>query len=664
MKTIYRITLLLILVSNNIYAQNGKLLIIGGGYENITSTSSWNYEAFNWAVSNSNNKKVAFLHYSTTTTSQFENYFINSCGATAAKSFAVSYEDANNQTLINEINEYDVFYLRGGDQWYYYSEWKGTLMEDLIHSKFNEGGVICGTSAGLAMLSGVMYTAEHSSAYSDVCLKNTNHASITLADDFIQVMPGFIFDSHFTERGRMGRLVAFIANWKKNNNETIIGIGVDEITALAVQPDGNATAYGAGTVNIFKLRDGSDFFNESKISIDSIELTSLIQGKTINLNDLSTGGYSESIAPESILHNCPSKIYASGIETLGYANVAMLEEFVNEYSTEEPIIIFTGSDFTSANKFKNKLIELGSGEVNIYRADYSTYDDEDIANEIPLTRKFLFVGNNSYDFMSLFLNANGKAGDSLKSSLINRKLILGFIGDNSRFCGTYIVGNYLSSNANATISEGMNLVKNTAIVPRTFERGNDITNYWNGTNSAIPYVVAKEKLLHGIWLSIENYMIYQGDQGKAKITIKGSSPAMILTQNGSKGELVSQTYSGSGTPDNKAGFDKMYLSFLTDQEEYFLGEYESTVTSTQEYPTKIYTRIYPNPVKDKLFIKSPKDIQLVCIYNIIGTLKFRANYQYNVAEIDIGKLDLTEGVYMVEVRNWDDEIEVQKIIIK
>ncbi len=664
MKYVYN-TLLIILISFlSLQAQNGKLLIIGGGSENITSTTSWNYEAFNWAVDQSSNKKVALLHYSTTSSSSFENYFVNYCGASDVKSFAVTTSDANNAALINEISEYDVFYFRGGDQYYYYSDWKGTLMEDAIHRKFDEGGVLCGTSAGLAILSGVTYNAENNSAYSDVVIKDFNDVSITLRNDFLEVMPGFIFDSHFTERGRMGRLIAFMANWKNNQGEDLVGIGVDEITALAIEPDGNATAYGAGTVNIFRIPEGKEFYSGPEVSIDSLKVTSLIHGKSIDLNTFQVSGYTNSTAPENIKQDSPHKIYASGIELLGYANVDLLEEFVNDYNSNERIIIFTGSDLTQANSFKDKLQDLNASEVNIYRADFSTHNDQELANAISSSRKFLFLANNTYDFTSLFLNTSGVAADSLKSALKNRKLVLGFIGDNARFCGAKIIGNYLSSDANASISEGMNLIKNTAIIPKTFERGNDITDLWNGTNSAIPYALVNEQLLHGIWLNVENYIVYQGEQDKAKITVRGNSPVMILTQNNSKGELVSQTYSGSGSPDKKGGYDHMYLSFLKDQEEYFLGDYESTVTSVQEYPAKVYTRIYPNPVKDKLFIKSQKDIQLVCIYNIIGTLKFRANYLYNEAEIDINRLNLTEGVYMVEVRNWDDEIDVQKIIIK
>ncbi len=645
-------------------AQNGNLLIIGGGLENISSTTSWNYEAFNWAVSQSENKKVALLHYATTTSSDFENYFKIHCAALDVKSFIVNASDANNETLMNEISNYDVFYFRGGDQYYYYTDWKGTLMEDLIHQKYNDGGVLCGTSAGLAILSGVMYNAQNNTAYSDVTIKNYNDISITLKNDFLQLMPGFIFDSHFTERGRMGRLVSFMANWKVNHGENVIGIGVDERSALAINADGTATAYGAGTINIFRLREETTFGSGPEVSVDSLEYAKLIHGKSIDLNSLSVTGYGSSISSEDIIHDSPHKIYASGIEKLGYANVDLLKDLLNDGNTSDPIIIFTGSDLTNANNFKDKLIDLGAEQVTVYRADYTTHHDDVLAHEISAVSKFIFVGNNAYDFMSSFMNTSGVARDSLMSAFNHRKLVLAFIGDNARFCGANIIGNYLGSDANSTISEGLNLIKNTIIIPRTYERGDDVTDLWHASNACIPYTMVKERLKHGIWLNVENYIVYEGDGDKVKIKIKGSSPAIILTQNSAKGELVSQTYSGTGAPDKKGGFDKMYLSFLKNQEEYILGNYESTITSVWDMPKKTFIKVYPNPVLTDLSVNSEKDIQYVCLYDILGNLKFRENYIGNTASIDIEKLNLQQGVYMLEVMNWEDERFIQKIIIK
>lgn len=645
-------------------AQNGKVLIIGGGSENITSTTSWNYEAFNWAVTQSSNKKVAILHYSTTTSSDFENYFIDYCGASEVKSFVVNSSGANNANLINEILEYDVFYLRGGDQWYYYSYWKGTLMEDAIHNKYHNGGVICGTSAGLAILSGVMFTAQYSSAYSHLCIKNTNHVSITLDDNFIEVLPGFIFDSHFTNRGRMGRLVSFMAHWKKNEGEDIVGIGVDEISALSIDEDKNATAYGAGIVGVYRLKEGTDYKPGILLSLDSLNVIQLSHGKTINLKDFSVDGFSDNIEPDDLMETTPSKIFASGSDNLGDVNIDLLQQFMNDGDISDPIIIFSGSETGIASEFKQKLMDYGATDVKIYIADNTTSDDASLADDIVNTSNFIFVDNNTYNFFTLFYNSGGEAGNALKNAFKNRKLKLAFIGDNARFCGSVIINNYIGYYANANTSQGLGLLNTLAIIPKTFELGNTgITDLWHATNASLPYAMVKERIKNGIWLNEENYLIFHGENDKAKISVYGSSPVMVLSQNNTKGELISQTYSGTGSPDKKAAFDQMYLSFLSDDQEYILGGYESSVTSVSQITDNPLIKIYPNPVTSKLKIKSEKDIQLVRIYNIIGTVMYRENYLVNNATIDIKKINLDKGVYIVEVINWDDEKFVKKVVV-
>lgn len=651
-------------VSTSSFSQ-GKLLLIGGGSENITSTTSWNYDAFNWAVAQSNNKKVAILHYSTTTSSDFENYFKNYCGAAAVKSFIVSSANANSSALINEINEYDVFYFRGGDQWYYYTDWRGTLMEDLIQTKYNNGGVICGTSAGLAILSGVMFTAQYSSAYSDLTIKNTNHIAITLVNNFLELMPGFIFDSHFTDRGRMGRLVSFMANWKKNHGEDLVGIGVDEISALAVNSDLTATAYGAGSVDIFRLREGSDFKDGTILNVDSLEVTHLIQGKTIDLNSFSVGGFTQSIEQDYIKENSPSKIYLSGSDNLQEANIALLEQFVNDINVQEPVIIFSESTGGIANDFKNKIIELGNNNVDVYIADNSTSNDVELKNAIESTNKFIFVDNSAYDLVTLFLQSGNIAGNTLKHALETRPLTLAFIGDNARFAGSAIVSNYLGTYANASTSNGLNLLKTVVIIPKTYERSNDgITTLWHATNASLPYAMAKERIKNGIWLNDENYIVFQGIGDVAKITAFGNSPVMILTQNDSKGELVSQTYSGTGSPDKKAGFDKMYLSFIKENQTYTLGDFDRTLVGINPDINNLRVKVYPNPVVNELNIESEKEIQLVSIYDIIGNLKYQENFLNSTAVIDIQKLNLKQGLYLVEIRNWEDEKLIKKILVK
>jgi cyanophycinase len=87
----------------------------------------------------------------------------------------------------------------------------------------------------------------------------------------------FAIDTHFTERGRQGRLVKFAAETDQN-----LAFGVDEGTALVVtdpldEGKREATVTGAGGVTIFDL-GRADIRNQDGFSIDGVDVAYLTNG--------------------------------------------------------------------------------------------------------------------------------------------------------------------------------------------------------------------------------------------------------------------------------------------------------------------------------------------------------------------------------------------------
>ena len=67
--------------------------------------------------------------------------------------------------------------------------------------------------------------------------------------------------------------------------------------------------------------------------------------------------------------------------------------------------------------------------------------------------------------------------------------------------------------------------------------------------------------------------------------------------------------------------------------------------------------IYPNPAKDKVFIRSPKTIGAVSIFNFSGQLvNFIKNIETNDAEIDISSLK--RGLYFINVSTLNKNYKV------
>ena len=100
-----------------------------------------------------------------------------------------------------------------------------------------------GTSAGAAIMTDSMLTGESDAAGDTTGYYGDEFPAI--ARQRIQVVPGLgflhgaIVDQHFIRRERHNRLISAVLE-----RPTLIGVGIDESTALEVGPDG--TLEGAG----------------------------------------------------------------------------------------------------------------------------------------------------------------------------------------------------------------------------------------------------------------------------------------------------------------------------------------------------------------------------------------------------------------------------------
>jgi hypothetical protein len=344
----------------------------------------------------------------------------------------------------------------------------------------------------------------------------------------------------------------------------------------------------------------------------------------------------------------------------------MLTKFVSEGNQTDQIIIFTGTDLTLANSFKTRLNEFGANNVKVYQATADNAGNTNLAADIQSTSKFVFVKNTAYDLITMFYYSGTAAGNALKEVIANKRLVLAFIGDNARFCGAFTIGNYISADANASISSSLSILKTSVIIPKAYERplSGTVTTYWHGTNSAIPYTLVKEKVKNGIWLNDDNYIVFKGEGSNATISAFGTSPVVVQSLHNTSGDLVIQTSSGTGVADKKGAFDFMYLSFLKENQKYYLGEYTSTLSGTERIEKRPSITVFPNPITDKMLVKCDKEILMLSIFDIIGSKRFVMNPQGREATVDIQSLNLPKGLYLVELITTDCKKATQKVIVK
>jgi cyanophycinase len=92
-----------------------------------------------------------------------------------------------------------------------------------------------------------------------------------------------IVDQHFSQRGRLGRLLAVFAA-----NPGLVGIGLDEDTAVLIDREGTLEVIGSNMVTIVDGRDTiSDYFEREEgeiLSITGSSLHVLAGGRCFDLN--------------------------------------------------------------------------------------------------------------------------------------------------------------------------------------------------------------------------------------------------------------------------------------------------------------------------------------------------------------------------------------------
>jgi len=165
-----------------------------------------------------------------------------------------SREAANDPKVADIIRHAEAVFIAGGDQARYINWWQDTPVKDALNAHIAAGRPIGGTSAGLAVLSEFIYSAQGDAPddpdlRSSQALANPFFSRVTVRREFLKIdlLRNMLTDTHFAKRDRMGRSLVFLARivqdgWSPNPRE----IAVDEKNAVLVESDGQARVIGSG----------------------------------------------------------------------------------------------------------------------------------------------------------------------------------------------------------------------------------------------------------------------------------------------------------------------------------------------------------------------------------------------------------------------------------
>jgi cyanophycinase len=162
-----------------------------------------------------------------------------------------SRSDANKESVAERIASSTGIFFTGGDQLRITSILGGTKAHYALERAYRQGVIIAGTSAGAAAMSDTMIIGGEGD--------EAPKGNIVGMAPGLGLLEEVVIDQHFAQRGRMARLLMAVAQ-----NPFILGVGIDEDTAIVVYPDGNFWVIGSNTVTVL---DGNciSFTNVSEL---------------------------------------------------------------------------------------------------------------------------------------------------------------------------------------------------------------------------------------------------------------------------------------------------------------------------------------------------------------------------------------------------------------
>ena len=289
----YSLILILIFSMSNIYTQpytsyftgnTDDLVISPLGGTCMMGGATENDEAMKWFLQRANGGDILVLRASGS--DGYNNYLYSQLGVSvnSVETIVFNNATASNESYVQQrISQAEAIWFAGGDQWNYVSFWRNTAIDSLINDGIqNRNMVIGGTSAGMAILGSLYYSAEFGSATSSVALSNPYANSVHIdSTHFLQVpfLQQVITDTHYDNPDRKGRHITFLARVLTDWGVSAKGIACDEFTAVCIDETGLARTYGE-----YPGYDDNVYFLQVNCENDTLQPENCTNGQPLNWN--------------------------------------------------------------------------------------------------------------------------------------------------------------------------------------------------------------------------------------------------------------------------------------------------------------------------------------------------------------------------------------------
>ena len=374
----------------------GGVCLMGGATEHD--------EAMKWFLQRANGGDVLVLR--TSGSDGYNDYMFSQLGVTvnSVETIVFNNSNASNDSYVQErIQKAEAIWFAGGDQWNYVSYWRNTPVDSLINLGLAQRNIVIGgTSAGMAIQGKYYFSAENGTVTSATALTNPYDFDVTvdstafLKNDYLEDV---ITDTHYDNPNRKGRQAVFLARILTDYGVVGKGIACDEYTAVCIDENGMARAYGewpAYDENVYFIQPNcelQDYMpedcspdtplnwdrNGEALKVYHIQAT-MDGSKTFNLADWSTGtggiwenwsisnGVLQEVASTSI--SC-----VLGMDELDdnnfiiYPNPVLNDLVISTDETHEAVLItdITGKMIFQSNiQAKTTKVDLSSIQSGVY----------------------------------------------------------------------------------------------------------------------------------------------------------------------------------------------------------------------------------------------------------------------------------------------------------
>lgn len=275
----------------DLITDEGAVLLMGGGSD-VDAAFSNRVKAHI-----GNTKDVVVLR--TSGTDAYNDYLQGLINADSVETLIIDTRNKANDAYVDwVIRSAEFVFVAGGDQSDYLNQWQGTGVQSALQHVFDKGGVVGGTSAGMALMADSIYDPDgvlgaiSSEVVTDFC-----HETLQFSSQFISIpmLNNSLTDTHFQERDRMGRAAVSLGRHSSN----FFNIAASEATSIFITSDGNGVIDGSGEVYV--LRETAQTNRQTlscntPVIYNNILRTKLTSGDTYNVNTHSHNGVEISIS--------------------------------------------------------------------------------------------------------------------------------------------------------------------------------------------------------------------------------------------------------------------------------------------------------------------------------------------------------------------------------